>query len=905
MIVRPRATTRRAVLGTTVAWIAILGSTLGTACGGPSPAGTGEVTLTVPPSASSGAERTSSTHQADTPAGCMNITSPVSYVLTGDLSGNGSGPCLAIANTSGVSIDCQGHTIGHASTDITVANTNGYTIKNCTLPDGVSISGSSAGTFTNNTVGTSPAQARSFTVTQSQGLSIASSMINGPYLQTYGSQVILNGNTFSASSSGQVASIFFGRSNSLVGNTFNGGGGATDGVLLMDERDDTLYGNTIENTTSSGIKVQGALTSSAIANNTISNVIFGLGGWDWLSFLDNEVSANTISGAAMPFDFARSCGLRSAGWTDGLPGPGLQFADTGVYFYGNSFDRNRFVTPSVTGCGGIPFMRNGNYLDYDNSLCAFDGSEVRPAASQFFVSSNAFANNDFAATLCYPGPDFGEPAVPGAVIDRGDNACNPGSSTDYPLACGAFVAPAPTPLDSVDMLASTQTGGATTCNGAFDNVGTGLAYSGTPAFGPDPNQDWRYVLALIYGGLNLTTGVVDCGQPARQTLVANWSNIFQNGCANGASVCASLGGGLQHAFRPDDASPAAAVFASLLGLSPAPSASAINGFGVSPYCNALNWDTSAANGATCALGPNRQFLGPGGVFDTVAADALHRRPPPGTWGDAPDQSSVRKLAADVLPTSYQDNDPIRRPCAGGVTNNALRSGEEVCNIEGTLGLVLALPASDFIPAQNPGLDPYPTNRCTRYVLSYPPSTYTCAPRGNLHFAECPNGDAQFGSNCEVPVDGVGNTAQCVATRASVPGIAVRNVSNADGRAYNLHMRNGPAVDGYVTFIQQVVTTSGGTASLDFVGGMGRIHQVETLFASGGSTAGVPPTPCRFPLATDQIGCLVQADPCSIGFAGDGARTDFTNGAGALRVSQHAVTSAPYPLVCPGSTSCQH
>jgi len=167
-----------------------------------------------------------------------------------------------------------------------------------------------------------------------------------------------------------------------------------------------------------------------------------------------------------------------------------------------------------------------------------------------------------------------------------------------------------------------------------------------------PQQDWRYVLALVYGGLDLSTGVVDCGQPARRNLVANWTTLFQDRCANGAPACADSthNGALWHAFRLDDGSPEAAVFASLIGLSLAPSAGALNGFGVSPYCNALNWDQSSMNGSTCHLGKDKQFVGTGGVFDAVANDGVHRRPPPGTWGDNPDPSSANVLSADVLPT---------------------------------------------------------------------------------------------------------------------------------------------------------------------------------------------------------------------------------------------------------------
>jgi hypothetical protein len=97
-----------------------------------------------------------------------------------------------------------------------------------------------------------------------------------------------------------------------------------------------------------------------------------------------------------------------------------------------------------------------------------------------------------------------------------------------------------------------------------------------------------------------------------------------------------------------------------------------------------------------------------------------------------------------------------------------------------------------------------------------------------------------------------------------------------------------------------------TVTLDFAGNYGRIHEVEV--AIGGYTF----FPCKQLLPTDQIGCLVQADPCSIGFAGDGARTwSATPGMDALRVNQvypdaTTVANGQYPLSCVGTGSaCQY
>ena len=58
--------------------------------------------------------------------------------------------------------------------------------------------------------------------------------------------------------------------------------------------------------------------------------------------------------------------------------------------------------------------------------------------------------------------------------------------------------------------------------------------------------------------------------------------------------------------------------------------------------------------------------------------------------------------------------------------------------------------------------------------------------------------------------------------------------------------------------------------LPFTGAFARIHaQVPLWDTANAATKGAP---CQMQDATDQIGCLTQADPCSVGFAADGAKT---------------------------------
>ena len=85
-------------------------------------------------------------------------------------------------------------------------------------------------------------------------------------------------------------------------------------------------------------------------------------------------------------------------------------------------------------------------------------------------------------------------------------------------------------MDAVDVLSSTLTGGQSACQGTADQAGTGLAYSASATFGAGGSQtnslqNWKYILALVYGGNDVTTGTVDCNQPSRQNLVLSLIHI--------------------------------------------------------------------------------------------------------------------------------------------------------------------------------------------------------------------------------------------------------------------------------------------------------------------------------------------------------------------------------------------
>jgi hypothetical protein len=130
---------------------------------------------------------------------------------------------------------------------------------------------------------------------------------------------------------------------------------------------------------------------------------------------------------------------------------------------------------------------------------------------------------------------------------------------------------------------------------------------------------------------------------------------------------------------------------------------------------------------------------------------------------------------------------------------------------------------------------------------------------------CPDGNARVGGQCQWPARIVSGVPRfgCINKKENVPG--ARTIANIDGRVYNLIPRNP---DGTIQLVPRVDVA-------DLAGGQPEyLVQLHHAFYRIHSTAiipgGVPDTGingCREPDATEQIGCLVHASPCSMGFAG--------------------------------------
>jgi hypothetical protein len=241
--------------------------------------------------------------------------------------------------------------------------------------------------------------------------------------------------------------------------------------------------------------------------------------------------------------------------------------------------------------------------------------------------------------------------------------------------------------------------------------------------------------------------------------------------------------------------------------------------------------------------------------------------------------------SNVYPTGFQDNDPLRVPCLG---NGSRSPAEDVCNADGNLGLVLPIPPLDFVPDQHPGVASYtgspgtgknsscqkvntaqPTQCQNGSVAAAAAQVYSCAPKGTLANGLCPNNDVPLSIGCLVPEGETGTnsgifTTQCWSVSSTAVGCFTGQgptggtpCANIDGRVYNAQVYDGTAS---ATGTTQYINFTVGGVPLNHTAAYARIHQKDT------SVAGL--SVCQLKDATQQIGCLAQADPNSIGYGGN-------------------------------------
>lgn len=452
---------------------------------------------------------------------------------------------------------------------------------------------------------------------------------------------------------------------------------------------------------------------------------------------------------------------------------------------------------------------------------------------------------------------------------------------------------------------------------------TGLKKSGTLPISGYVVNNWKDVLRILYFGVsgtasNPAASTRSCNSAIRKELVNTWGNLFENGCAPGSTLCPTFDHdanpatpatpGLRHAFRRDENSGTTDVFRELLLLNSG-SNTGNNGF---PFCNEYV--------------PSSSDPAPACAPSTVTASI--------TGGTGLPMRPYFEL--------YQDSDPIRRTTVGtgnlpftpgGAPNT--NATEQVSGLRGDLGVVLPISPPQAVP----DADRYPTQYCSLGVTTTAAApiiaaNFNCPSLGTSGpiYALCPNGDmptgAQWCPEARVALGGIGQCIYPATQGGDVRCINGKNnnitlfnpppdtacvvaTSAGDGRVYNLHPHKQ---DGsYVTQSYAVndlglpgpTSVPTGSQNRIVVGAFYRIHTTRTAAVATNATC-PGDSCCKRDDATVQIGCVVEANPCSLGFAGregdlvelnttGGVLTGYANAVNAVGPLSQCLEGAQYPM----------
>ena len=336
------------------------------------------------------------------------------------------------------------------------------------------------------------------------------------------------------------------------------------------------------------------------------------------------------------------------------------------------------------------------------------------------------------------------------------------------------------------------------------------------------------LLRLVYGGMHHDGTTFDCNGNVRRTLIKSWNTLFTAAC--GTAQCT---GGLTHAWRRSDLSGTTDAFVSLVGfgargigtLSTAPVGAARK---VNPFCNSAD--------AT--------------FVPTVACAGI--TPSPCTATQACDTNGFCMPASFGGSSDFSDADPIRTTCATGeqVCNSGLSSnGQALTAISGTLGVVLPILLPDNNPAPAAS-DVYPTQLCSA-------GKFALVSSGNNH-EKCPGGPNFLGDCFQPFFQANAADTQHFNCIAKSNAHSTGTPTGLDGRAWNLPVKLG---------------AGGGLYNVD-ANGRENIFSAYRIHVTTAITGTTPI--CTQTDDTLQIGCLVNSDPCSIGYAGRQADVPAAN-----------------------------
>jgi len=391
---------------------------------------------------------------------------------------------------------------------------------------------------------------------------------------------------------------------------------------------------------------------------------------------------------------------------------------------------------------------------------------------------------------------------------------------------------------------------------------------------------------------------VNCNSSVRRTLVDNWGSLFSNGTGAGAcrsGQCTKL----RHAFRRDDISGTTDTFVTLVGMAAIP-----------PYTTAFDPtptflpkpDTKATANAFCNAGDGLMNKGDSDYLDL---DPIRRA----VDHIASSRTPLEQVGEAGLPAFGGNNNDANCAIAGAVnpTDSSSSSVPNLLPSQVIAGSQARLQQELGFPGGgSAALNPF-TRVCLGLVLPIAmPSNYTTQ---DAYFGASDDGtvapvpcsidpvtgtpvmankilDTTFTASlcsdgktqpCRVPVN---NSTGTNNFNCYLDGLNPTILPLRDNRGFHLHPVTSGGLykrDGYTN---PNIPVSGGIPAARqnrVVTAFYRMHFTHTTNLNGS----VPTLPagqfCRKLSATNQIGCLVKASACSVGFAGREAVDVFSSG----------------------------
>ena len=439
-----------------------------------------------------------------------------------------------------------------------------------------------------------------------------------------------------------------------------------------------------------------------------------------------------------------------------------------------------------------------------------------------------------------------------------------------------------TPDDQTDDCSDTLAGG-NSLSVPGCTAADGCATPGTYVF-----TDWRDVLAMVYGGQNHTAAPqlinrarnparINCASPVRQALVNSWTSLFRDSSADPQSCRADSCVRLKHAFRRGDLSGTTDTFVELVGLTKiAPYTTTFNLFvptkdanaTANPFCNAGEALMNKGDSDYLDLDPIRRIadsdaaaIGRLGLEQVAQGYAVPSNPPVEPGNDTRTDPPVTVLADYGAPNAPNVFPDPNIPNALALQRAALPQRK---------GLGVVLPIEFPANFGDERVAYFSTVPLDGEPVLCAPGKFALSIADTQHASAsiCPDGKSQ---PCLLPVN-VDNPASpnfnCL-TNTPVPA----SPPLRDSRVYNLLVVdvNGKFVrDSYVN--PNLLPGLASVRQNRVVSAFFRLQVSQTDYL-GTFPTGIN---CKKFSSTDQIGCLVEANPCSIGFAGREAVDNILN-----------------------------